>query len=122
MNGHPPGRPGDCSQASQRSKRARTRASPRGAASAGLTTLSTMRAPAILKISSWRASFDRKWANRPLLDIWRSSASRPIVRPSKPIRVARPSACVRIASRVCSPLEVARAFAGRLIAVFTLVK
>ena len=92
MNGQPPGRLGDCSQASQRSNSARTRGSPRGTASAGFTTLSIMRAPAIFKISSWSASFERKWANRPLLDIRRSSASRPMVSPSKPIRVASPSA------------------------------
>ena len=47
---------------------------------------------AMRRISSCSASFERKWAKRPLLDIRRSSASRPIVSPSKPIRVASPSA------------------------------
>ena len=118
MNGHPPGRLGDCSHSSQPLNNARTRGSPRGVASAGLTTVSTMRAPAIRRISSWRASLERKCANRPLLDMPRSAARRPMVSPSKPMRVARPSALVRIASRVCSPFEAARGRAGPPVAVF----
>ena len=69
MNGQPPGRLGDCSHASQPSNSARTRGSPRGTASAGFTTVSTMRAPAMRRISSWSASLERKCANSPLLDM-----------------------------------------------------
>jgi hypothetical protein len=68
-----------------------------------------MRPPARRSISICSASLDLKWANSPLLDILRSSASRPIVTPSTPMRVASASAWPRMASRVRSPFGVREA-------------
>ena len=67
-NTHPPGNASSWSQASQRSKMARMRHSPRGFLSAGRTTSSVKRAAAYSSTWIWSASLDRKWAKSPLLE------------------------------------------------------
>ena len=91
--GHPPRRPARVDQPSHLANKARRRGNPAGACIAGATTWASASFVASSRSSSWSCSLDRKWANRPLLDIWAFVARRPRVRPAKPsaLRVSRPS-------------------------------
>src|SRR2546421_93273 len=77
VKGQPPGRLGEASHASQRSKSARTRRSPRGVASAGLITSSMKRREALSSAPAREVSFGLNWAKSPPFRGARAAARRP---------------------------------------------
>src|ERR1700740_475237 len=90
----------------QRANIAFRRWMPRGSFTLGKNTSCSKRWWYNFSTSSCKSSREPKWANTPDLLMFILSASKPIVRPSRPSRLARSSATSRIAARVNSPLRI----------------
>src|SRR6185436_1013117 len=101
--GQPPGRSADSVQPSHSTNSALRRGTPRGLASAGLTT-SLMNScwPRSITASS-SSSREPKCANRPDFDMPVAAASVPMVKPSRPALLTMWNPASRIAARVRSP-------------------
>src|SRR4030095_1204530 len=90
----------------QCSNSARSRGSPRGAESAGTTTTAANFSAAASLTPTCSASFESKWANRPLFDIPMSPATLPSDMPSRPSTLAARSAVSTMRERVVFPFAM----------------
>jgi len=92
----------------QLSNRARSRATPRGAAMAGKKTSCSKQWWYSRMTETWSSSREPKCANTPDLLMPITSARAPMDRPSRPMCVAWPSAASMMAALVCCPFCKAR--------------